>query len=143
MFSALLDSKNERRECMTHRCERQKPQSRTNMEPEAESLLETIILAADLLTEFSEKLSEESYLASSLDRSAVEHQVFIIGEALSRLSHIDSKAVPAISNARKIISVRDALAQGHGQIDDVKVWDILQNDLPDAIADVRALRKRP
>ena len=45
----------------------------------AESLLETIILAADLLTEFSEKLSEEAYLASSLHRSAVEHQVFIIG----------------------------------------------------------------
>ena len=113
------------------------------MQPEAESLLETMITAADLLTEFSEKLSEEAYLASSLHRSAVEHQVFIIGEALSRLSHIDVKAVAAIANSRKIISVREALAQGHGQGDDAIVWDILQNDLPAAIADVRALRKRP
>lgn len=109
----------------------------------AESLLETIILAADLLTEFSEKLSEEAYLASSLHRSAVEHQVFIIGEALSRLSHVDAKSVKAIANARKIISVRDALAQGHGQIEDAKVWDILRNYLPATIADVRALIQRP
>jgi len=109
----------------------------------AESLLETIILAADLLTEFSEKLSEEAYLASSLHRSAIEHQVFIIGEALSRLSHIDSKALGAIANSRKIISVRDALAQGHGQIADAKVWDLIENDLPATIADVRALIRRP
>ena len=105
--------------------------------------METIILAADLLTEFSEKLSEEAYLASSLHRSAVEHQVFIIGEALSRLSHVDAKSVKAIANARKIISVRDALAQGHGQIEDAKVWDILRNYLPATIADVRALIQRP
>jgi uncharacterized protein with HEPN domain len=109
----------------------------------AESLLETMIIAADLITNFSENLSEEAYLASSLHRSAVEHQVFIIGEALSRLSHIDAKAAAAISNARKVISARDVLAQGYGQIEDAKVWDVVRNYLPATIADVRDLIRRP
>lgn len=113
------------------------------MQPEAESLLEAMIIAADLVAGFVERISEEAYLGSSLHRSAVERQLFIIGEALSQLSHVDAKAFEAIANARGMVSVRDVLAHGNGQIEGARVWEVLQNDLRTTIADVSRLLEKP
>lgn len=102
-----------------------------------------MILAADLVAEFVETMSEGDYLASTLHRSAVERQLFIIGEALSQLSRVDPETFEAIPGARRIVSFRNVLAHGYAQIDDARVWDILQNDLQTTIEDVNKLLARP
>jgi len=120
-----------------------KNQSDSYMQPEAESLLEAMIVAADLVSEFVDKLSEEAYLASSLHRSAVERQLFIIGGALSQLSRVETRAFESIPNASRIVSLRNLLARDYAQIDDAGVWDIVQNDLQPTVAYVRRVLGQP
>ncbi len=61
-------------------------------------------------------------------KSAVERKLEIIGEAMNRLLN----RVPdiAITNARRIVDVRNKIIHGYDEIEDVNIWAILINHLP-------------
>jgi uncharacterized protein with HEPN domain len=64
-------------------------------------------------------------------RSAVERNLEIIGESLIRLDRVDPEICSQIDSYRKIIGLRKRLAHGYDtEIDHEKVWETIQNDLP-------------
>ena len=63
-------------------------------------------------------------------RAAVERKFEIIGEALSKLSKVDSAIVSNIGEHARIIAFRNILIHGYAEIDDRLVWDIVENKLP-------------
>ncbi len=88
------------------------------MQPESKAYLH------DVLTGF------EDYEGNALLRSAVERQFEVIGEALNRLSRIDSETASAIPEYQRIISFRNILIHGYAHVDDRIVWDVLRSKLP-------------
>lgn len=58
-------------------------------------------------------------------RAAVERKFEIIGEALSKLSKVDSGIAPGIGEHARIIAFRNIRIHGYAETDDRLVWDIV------------------
>lgn len=61
-------------------------------------------------------------------QQAVERNLEIIGEATKRILEIDTSI--NISNARKIVGVRNRIIHGYDDIDNTEIWSIIINSLP-------------
>lgn len=74
------------------------------------------------------------YLGKSRDfqvyklRRGIERELEIIGEATNRILIIN--ATIAISDARRIVDLRNWVIHGYDRIDDVIIWGIVTKDLP-------------
>lgn len=100
------------------------------MRPEAAALLWDVSRAADQIAEFISGLDEVTYLADSLRRSAVERQLEIVGEALSKLRKVDPATAALIPDLHRIVGLRNALAHGYAVVDDRVVWAAAHRHLP-------------
>lgn len=72
-------------------------------------------------------------------QAATERNFEIIGEALNRLSRIDIKTVERLGPYREIISFRNILIHGYDTINAERVWQVIQNNLPELINKVELL----
>lgn len=72
-------------------------------------------------------------------RRAIERELEIIGEAANKMLLIDPEI--KIDNARKIVDLRNWVIHGYDKVDDVIVWGILINHLPQLKDQVSALLK--
>jgi len=61
-------------------------------------------------------------------QQAVERNLEIIGEATKRILDINPDI--KISNARKIVGVRNRIIHGYDDIDNTEIWSIIINSLP-------------
>ena len=61
-------------------------------------------------------------------KRAVERNVGIIGEALSRILKLDETIV--ISNSRKIVDTRNRIIHGYDSVSDDVIWGIVIRHLP-------------
>ncbi len=61
-------------------------------------------------------------------KRAVERNVEIIGEAMSRILKVESKI--EISNSRKIVDVRNRIIHGYDSVSDDVIWGIVILNLP-------------
>ncbi len=79
------------------------------------------------------KLYEENKLL----RRAVEREFEIIGEATNRILKIDENV--EISNARRIVNLRNWVIHSYDSVDNILVWGIIDKDLPLLKAQVLSL----
>lgn len=70
------------------------------------------------------KLYEENKLL----RRAVEREFEIIGEATNRILKIHENI--EISNARRIVNLRNWVIHSYDSVDNILVWGIIDKDLP-------------
>lgn len=61
-------------------------------------------------------------------KRAVERNIEIIGEAMSRVLKIEPKI--KISNSRKIVDARNKIIHGYDEISIDVIWGIIVNNLP-------------
>jgi len=113
------------------------------MRPESRKLLEDIRQAGALLEKFAQGKTFTDYIEEPLLRSGIERQFEIIGEALRQLASTERDIAEKISHYRRIISFRNVLIHGYAVVDDRVVWDIIQDNLPDLLREVRALLEEP
>lgn len=83
--------------------------------------------------------SLDDYLADDLLRAAIERQFEIIGEALVRLRRVDLQTLDLIPEHSQIVAFRNVLVHGYDSIDHRRVWDAIQNSLPQLLATVESL----
>jgi len=105
----------------------------------AEKLLFDMREAARHVLRFVQGRTEAEYLEDVFLRSAVERQLFILGEALTQLRASDAATAAQIPDERVIIGFRNLLAHAYTAVDDSRVWDIVQTSLPDTLKAVEAL----
>ncbi|HEX3788127.1 MAG TPA: HepT-like ribonuclease domain-containing protein [Pseudonocardiaceae bacterium] len=105
------------------------------MRRDARTYLWDALHAADLLREFSAGKDYARYEADAMLRSAVERQFEIIGEALNRLSKVDTALAAQVPDLGRIVAFRNILIHGYASVDDALVWQVLTNRLP-ALTDV-------
>ena len=79
------------------------------------------------------------YILNSMLRKAIERNLEIIGEAMSRIL----KTAPdiRITDARKIVALRNNVIHGYEVVNDENIWSILINHLPRLKTEVEALLK--
>ena len=109
------------------------------MQYDTEKYLVDILEAARDITEFSDRMSYDEYIASKLVKAAVERKFEIIGEAMSRLSKAAPATAEQIHEFEKIIAFRNLVIHGYDIVSDPIVWDVIQNKLPNLVADVSKL----
>ena len=70
-------------------------------------------------------------------RRAVERDIEIIGEAMSRILKVDRNI--AITNSRKIVDARNYIIHGYDSLSADILWSIVINHLPKLKEEVRTL----
>ena len=81
----------------------------------------------------------EEYSKDIRTKRAVERNIEIIGEAISRILRKDNYF--EIENAQKIIGTRNRIAHGYDKISDDLVWSIVINHLPKLKVEITLMLK--
>ena len=92
-------------------------------------LLEDIVAAADAVAEFIMGYTEETLASNPLVRSAVVHQLTVIGEAVARLSAAVRDQHPEIPWT-DIKGLRNVVVHNYFGIDWAEVWSAASTDVP-------------
>ena len=82
-----------------------------------------------------DKRDFNEYMENKLLRRAIEREIEIIGEAMSRALKIDPEL--QIENARRTVDTRNWVIHGYDKIDDVVIWGIITNHLPKLKEDIQ------
>lgn len=91
-----------------------------------------IVLACRDIQEFISGLSESEFLGDKKTRSAVIHQIMLIGEAVKRLSRKFRGEHTQIPWAA-IAGMRDRLIHGYDEVEFEKVWRVATTEVPDLL----------
>ena len=92
-----------------------------------------MLISANKIRAFITSISEASYLKSELLQSAIERQIFILGEAANAVTQETRDKHPQIA-WRSMIGMRNILAHQYGDVDQQIVWTTASQDVP-ALAD--------
>ena len=97
-----------------------------------------MLIAARLCREFSQDLTWEEFQRSPLHQHAIAKALENIGEAALKISDETKAAHPEIPWPQ-IISMRHRIAHDYFRLDLLRVWEIVQNDVPALIVMVEPL----
>lgn len=101
-------------------------------------LLIDLTMSCEEIIEFSKGKSFDDFIENRVLQLAIEREFEIIGEALSRLSRIDEENLEKnISEYRKIIDFRKVISHGYDVIDEMVLWDFVQNKVPELLKKVQ------
>ena len=104
--------------------------------------LEDILIAIDEIDVFFETLPKkyEVFASNLLLKRAVERNLEIIGEAMSRVLKTDNAI--SITNARKIVDTRNYVIHGYDTLTADILWSIVVNHLPVLKKEIQELLKK-
>ncbi|MDR0873674.1 MAG: DUF86 domain-containing protein [Prevotellaceae bacterium] len=91
--------------------------------------LEHILESIDYAFEFTHNVTFEEYQANNMMRFAVAKNLEIIGEASYKLTK-EFCTKHADVEWQTIIKLRHVLVHGYYLLEDIVIWEIVQNDLP-------------
>jgi uncharacterized protein with HEPN domain len=97
-----------------------------------------VLLAAHKVENFAGGVSWEEFEADDLLQNAVMHQIQIIGEAARRVSQRYKDSHPEIP-WQMIIGMRNRLVHEYFDIIPKRVWDVVENSIPELIRLVEPL----
>lgn len=100
------------------------------MRTEALKRLFDALTAIESIQRFIANSTLDQYLDSELIQSAVERKFEITGEALKRASEADPHVLNAIPDLRRIVGTRNRIIHVYEAVDQLILWDAIQNDLP-------------
>ena len=109
------------------------------MDNRINSWFEDIIKSIDEIFEFlPEKRDFFEYQKDLKTKKAVERNIEIIGEAISRIvKHKESDF--QINNAQKIIGTRNRIAHEYDSISDEVIWTIIIRELPELKKEIQSI----
>lgn len=99
------------------------------MDKEISKLLADVLLCINNIDKYiGEKRIFDEYENNFLLQDAVERNLITIGEAINLIL----KKIPdiPISNARRIVDLRNRLTHGYDAVENVMVWNVLIKQLP-------------
>ena len=100
------------------------------MTDEAKKLLLDVLTACQAIERFAAGRNFAEYQKAEQFRSATERKFEIVGKALSRLARQAPDVIQQISEVPAIIAFRNRITHGYDAIDDLVVWDIVEQKVP-------------
>jgi len=109
------------------------------MDNEIKTWLHDILNAIIEIESFFEEAQKTfaTYQNDLRTRRAIERNIEIIGEALSRILKHDETI--SITNSRKIVDTRNRITHGYDSVSDEVIWGIVIKHLPILKTEVEAL----
>jgi len=108
------------------------------MSIEEKKILTDILVSISSIDEHLEgRRILDEYIANKTKRRAVERELEIIGEAISKLLKINPGI--SISYARQIVDLRNKVIHAYDNVNDIVIWSIIMNHLPTLKAEVGLL----
>jgi len=101
--------------------------------------LDDMIDFAGKVLAYTEGLDQAGFVASRLTYDATLRNLELIGEAATHIPDDVRAAHPAIP-WRMIIATRNRLIHGYLGIDDDTLWSIIQDDVPELLSLIKALK---
>lgn len=100
------------------------------MDRKVKKYLEDILIAISEIELFLSKRPRQYqvFLDDHMFRSALERQVGIIGEAMSKLLTLNPEI--SITNARNIKGTRNYIVHAYDSLQPFTIWGIVINDIP-------------
>jgi len=99
------------------------------MTDQGRKFLSDILRAIELIDSFTSDIKDyDNYVSDLKTQSAVERQLGIIGEAVSKFERLFPES--PLTNARKIAGFRNRLIHTYDAVDPTIVWAIIKNHLP-------------
>ena len=98
-----------------------------------------ILQAIEEIQGFTEGMDFSVYKNSPVTQRAVERDFEIIGEALNRIKRIDEKVIDNVSEHHRIIGFRNILIHGYDMVDEMIVWNAVENHLPILMKEIQKL----
>ncbi len=90
--------------------------------------LSDIIQAIELIESFTSDIKDyDSYVSDLKTQSAVERQLGIIGEVVSKFEKLNPGKL--LENANKIVGLRNRIIHSYDTIDPSIIWTIINNHL--------------
>jgi uncharacterized protein with HEPN domain len=109
------------------------------MAPELRKYLWDAKEAASRALRFTAGKTLDDYVADELLRAAVERQFLILGEALGRVRQLDPDLAARIADLNQAVALRNQLAHGYAEIDDVIVWGVVAGPLKKMLSELESL----
>ncbi|MEN6386524.1 MAG: DUF86 domain-containing protein [Phycisphaerales bacterium] len=106
------------------------------MRSDRERLLD-VIEAIERIEKYSSK-NKDSFDKDELVQNWIIHHLFIVGEAVSRISDDLQEKYCEIPWS-KIIGMRNILAHGYFEVDTNVVWSVVKNDLPELKTNIQKI----
>ncbi len=100
------------------------------MPPESEKYLRDMLDAVLAIEDQIRGLDEAPFLAARVARDAVTWNLCVIGEAMGGLRRRDVLVADQITDARKIIGLRNQLIHGYAVINHHITWEIVTSNKP-------------
>jgi len=108
------------------------------MQPKIVKYLFDIQASINSIFDFSKDCKNLSdYDNNKLIKRGVEREFEIIGEAINRIMKADADI--EISNARKIVNLRNWIIHSYDNVDSIIIWTIIKRDLPVLLNEVQQL----
>lgn len=101
--------------------------------------LDDMIDFAEKVMAYTDGLDQAGFVASGLTYDATLRNLELIGEAATHIPDEVHAAHPEIP-WRMIIATRNRLIHGYLGIDDDTLWSIIQDDVPELLPKLQALR---
>ena len=99
------------------------------MSDELKTYLEDITHCISMIEKFMENTTSfDQYQVNAMLKSAVQWQLSVIGEALNNTLKMDANI--SITNARKIVDMRNKLIHGYDEVEDNVVWNVIVKYIP-------------
>jgi uncharacterized protein with HEPN domain len=109
------------------------------MQLEAKKLLLDVLTSCQAIQEYTAGKSFRDYEQSRLLRSATEREFEVIGEALNQLRRFAPDVAAQITSLDAIIAFHHRIIHGYDSVDDVIVWNTIQDRVPGLLAEVKTL----
>ena len=95
---------------------------------------------AERIVAYTEGMNQEQFIASDLNYDATLHKLILLGEAATHIpEHVRDFADDIVW--RQVIGTRNRLIHGYLGIKNEVVWDIIENEIPPLLEQLRALKK--
>lgn len=102
--------------------------------------LKDMIGFAEKVIAYTQTLDQDGFIASSLNYDATLRNLELIGEAATHIPEDIREANTEIP-WRLIIATRNRLIHGYLGIDNDTLWSIIQDDIPDLLSNLVAIRE--
>jgi uncharacterized protein with HEPN domain len=109
------------------------------MNDEIRKNLVDVLQAAEEIRNFTCGMDLKAYQKSPVTQRAVERDFEIIGEALNRIKRIDEEFLERVSEHQRIIGFRNILIHGYDILDEMIVWNAVEDHLPVLIKEVQEI----
>lgn len=109
------------------------------MKADSPKFLWDALRAAEAVARMANGADFERYRGDEMLRSAIERQLEILGEALSRLRKSDPETAARVPDLPRAVALRNILIHAYADIDNAVVWGVVDRHLAPLVDSLKLL----